>query len=184
MIKRIVVVFLVHILGIFILSRLGNNVSYMLFLSICFFIYMIWKLFNYYNRDWKKNNEMLFNDLQEDIDIAQLKKISSRPFFFGLEGRFISDESFYFDNNNLYIIAKNRKAVKVPFTQIAELKKTAININKIRIWQIIIRKEEVETLFRFAHNYTIWNKNFKEFYDKLSNKNSIAVKTKWSYWNL
>ena len=101
-----------------------------------------------------------------------------------MEGRFISDESFYFDNNNLYIIAKNRKAVKVPFTQIAELKKTAININKIRIWQIIIRKEEVETLFRFAHNYTIWNKNFKEFYDKLSNKNSIAVKTKWSYWNL
>ena len=42
---------------------------------------MIWELFNYYNGDWKKNNEMLFNDLQEDIDIAQLKKISSRPFF-------------------------------------------------------------------------------------------------------
>ena len=184
MIRRIAVVFLVYILGIFILSRLENNVFYMLFLSICFFIYMTWELFNYYNGDWKKNNEMLFNNLQEDIDIAQLKKISLRPFLFGLEGRFISDESFYFDDNNLYIIAKNRKAVKVPFTQIAELKKTAININKIRIWQISVRIEGAEAMFRFANNYTIWNKNFKEFYDKLSNKNSIAVKTKWSYWNL
>lgn len=74
MIRRITVVFLVYILGIFILSRLENNVFYMLFLSICFFIYMIWELFNYYNGDWK-NNEMLFHNLQEDIDITQLKKI-------------------------------------------------------------------------------------------------------------
>ena len=126
MIRRIAVVFLVYILGIFILSRLGNNVFYMLFLSICFFIYMIWELFNYYNGDWKKNNEILFANLQEDIDIAKLKKILSRPFLFGLEGRFISDESFYFDDDNLCIIAKNRKAVKVSFTQIAELKRTSI----------------------------------------------------------
>ena len=35
---------------------------------------MIWELFNYYNGDWK-NNEMLFHNLQEDIDITQLKKI-------------------------------------------------------------------------------------------------------------
>jgi len=184
MIRRIAVVFLVYILGIFILSRLENNVFYMLFLSICFFIYMTWELFNYYNGDWKKNNEMLFNNLQEDIDIAQLKKISLRPVLLGLEGRFISDESFYFDDNNLYIIAKNRKAVKVPFTQIAELKKTAININKIRIWQISVRIEGAEAMFRFANNYTIWNKNFKEFYTKLSRENPMAVKTKWSYWNL
>lgn len=170
MIRRIVVIFLVCILGIFILIRLENNFFYMLFLSICFFIYMIWELFNYYNGDWKKNNEMLFNNLQEDIDIAQLKKISSRPFFFGLEGRFISDESFYFDDDNLYIIAKNRKAVKVPFEQITELKKTSMSINKIRIWQISVGIEGAEAMFRFANNYTIWNKNFKEFYDKLSNK--------------
>ena len=170
MIRRIVVIFLVCSLGIFILIRLENNFFYMLFLSICFFIYMIWELFNYYNGDWKKNNEMLFNNLQEDIDIAQLKKISSRPFFFGLEGRFISDESFYFDDDNLYIIAKNRKTVKVPFEQITELKKTSMNINKIRIWQISVGIEGAEAMFRFANNYTIWNKKFKEFYDKLSNK--------------
>ena len=80
MIRRVVIVFLVYILGIFILSRL-ENAFHIIFFSICFFIYMTWELFNYYNGDWKKNNEMLFNDLQEDIDIAQLKKISSRPFF-------------------------------------------------------------------------------------------------------
>ena len=184
MIRRIVVIFLVCSLGIFILIRLENNFFYMLFLSICFFIYMIWELFNYYNGDWKKNNEMLFNNLQEDIDIAQLKKISSRPFFFGLEGRFISDESFYFDDDNLYIIAKNRKAVKVPFEQITELKKTSMSINKIRIWQISVGIEGAEAMFRFANNYTIWNKNFKEFYSKLSRENPMAVKMKWSYWNL
>ena len=31
---------------------------------------MIWELFNYYNGNWKKNNEILFANLQEDIDIA------------------------------------------------------------------------------------------------------------------
>ena len=170
MIRRIVVIFLVCSLGIFILIRLENNFFYMLFLSICFFIYMIWEIFNYYNGDWKKNNKILFANLQEDIDMTKLKKISSRPFFFGLEGRFISDESFYFDDDNLYIIAKNRKAVKVPFEQITEIKKTSMSINKIRIWQISVRIEGAEALFRFANNYTIWNKNFKEFYDKLSNK--------------
>ena len=47
---------------------------------------MIWELFNYYNGDWKKNNEMLFNNLKEDIDTARLKKISSRPFLFLVGG--------------------------------------------------------------------------------------------------
>ena len=107
-------------------------------------MFSIWELFNYYNGNWKKNNEILFHNLQEDIDMAKLKKISSRPFFFGLEGRFISDESFYFDDNNLYIIAKNRKAVKVSFTQITELKKTSMSINKIRIWQISVGIEGAE----------------------------------------
>lgn len=116
MIRRVVIVSLVYILGVFILFRL-ENVFHIMFFSICFFIYMIWEIFNYYNGDWKKNNEILFANLQEDIDMTKLKKISSRPFFFGLEGRFISDESFYFDDENLYIITKNRTAVKVPFVQ-------------------------------------------------------------------
>ena len=176
MIRRVVIVSLVYILGVFILFRL-ENVFHIMFFSICFFIYMIWEIFNYYNGDWKKNNEILFANLQEDIDMTKLKKISSRPFFFGLEGRFISDESFYFDDENLYITAKNRKAVKVSFTQIAELKKTSMSINKIRIWQISVI-EGAEALFRFANNYTIWNKNFKEFYSKLSRENPMAVKTK------
>ena len=183
MIRRVVIVFLVYILGIFILSRL-ENVFHIIFFSICFFIYMTWELFNYYNGELKKNNEMLFNNLQEDIDIAQLKKISSRPFFFGLEGRFISDESFYFDDDNLYIIAKNRKAVKVPFEQITELKKTSITINNVKIWQISVRIEGKDVVFRFAHNYNIWNNNFKEFYNRLSAKNPTVVKTKWSIWNI
>ena len=185
MIRRIAVVSLAYILGIFILSRLGNNVFYMLFLSICFFIYMIWELFNYYNGDWKKNNEMLFNNLQEDIDIAQLKKISSRPFFFGLESKAISDESFYFDDKDLfYIVAKDGKAIEVPFDQITELKKTSITINNVKIWQISVRIEGKDVVFRFAHNYNIWNNNFKEFYNRLSAKNPAVVKTKWSIWNI
>ena len=183
MIRRVVIVFLVYILGIFILFRL-ENIFHIIFFSICFFIYMIWELFNYYNGDWKKNNEILFANLQEDIDIAKLKKISSRPFLFGLEGRFISDESFYFDDNNLYISAKNRKAVKVPFDQITELKKTSITINNVKIWQISVRIEGKDVVFRFAHNYNIWNNNFKEFYNRLSAKNPAVVKTKWSIWNI
>ena len=82
MIRRVVIVFLVYILGIFILFRLVN-IFHIIFFSICFFIYMIWELFNYYNGDWKKNNEILFANLQEGIDIAKLKKSHRDLFFLG-----------------------------------------------------------------------------------------------------
>lgn|GEM_PF-2322251 len=48
-----------------------------------FFIYMIWEIFNYYNGNWKKNNEILFVNLQEDIDMTKLKKSHQDLSFFG-----------------------------------------------------------------------------------------------------
>ena len=96
-----------------------------------------------------------------------------------------SDESFYFDDKDLfYIVAKDGKAIEVPFDQITELKKTSITINNVKIWQISVRIEGKDVVFRFAHNYNIWNNNFKEFYNRLSAKNPTVVKTEWSIWNL
>ena len=189
MLKKIIIAILAYILGIVIiviLFRKERNVAFsVLFLSIVFSIYIIWEVFSYYKGGWNKNSDkIVFSNLQKDKDITQLKKISSRPFFFGLESKAISDESFYFDDENLYITAKNRKAVKVSFTQIAELKKTSTSINKIRIWQISVSIEGKDVVFRFAHNYNIWNNNFKEFYNRLSAKNPAVVKTKWSIWNI
>ena len=48
-----------------------------------FFIYMIWEIFNYYNGNWKKNNEILFVNLQEDIDMTKLKKSHQDLSFLG-----------------------------------------------------------------------------------------------------
>ena len=188
MLKKIIIATLAYILGIVIIilfRKERNLVFYILFLSIVFSIYITWEVFSYYKGEWKakSNEKIVFNNLQKDI--TQLKKISSRPFFFGLESKTISDESFYFDDNDiLYIFAKEGKAIEVPFDQITELKKTRISINRTKIWQISVRIEGEEVAFRFAHNYNIWNSNFSQFYNRLSAKKPTVVKTKWSIWNL
>ena len=190
MLKKIIIAILAYILGIVIIVILFRKerivAFFALFLSIVFSIYIIWEVFSYYKGGWNKNSDkIVFSNLQKDKDITQLKKISSRPFFFGLESKAISDESFYFDDKDLfYIVAKDGKAIEIPFDQITELKKTSITINNVKIWQISVRIEGKDVVFRFAHNYNIWNNNFKEFYNRLSAKNPAVVKTKWSIWNI
>ena len=140
MLKKIIIAILAYILGIVIiviLFRKERNVAFsVLFLSIVFSIYIIWEVFSYYKGEWNKNTDkIVFSNLQKDKDIAQLKKISLRPFFFGLESKAVSDESFYFDDKDLfYIVAKDGKAIEVPFDQITELKKTSITINRTKMW--------------------------------------------------
>lgn len=114
-----------------------------------------------------------------------MRKISTRPFLFGLEKNFLSDEEFYFDNDHFYAIDNNQQKQIFKLTDITEIKKTYFQINYRRIWQVKIKQDEDrEIIFKFAHNYTFWNKNFPLFYKKIKSINPKAVKTKWNLWSM
>lgn len=113
-----------------------------------------------------------------------LIKISTKPFLFGLEKKLVSDDEFYFDNENFYAINQEKRMAKFNLKDITELSRTAFNINNRNIWQVKIKSENKELVFKFAHNYTIWNKSFLDFYDRITTVNPSAIKSKWSLWRM
>lgn len=113
-----------------------------------------------------------------------LIKISTRPFLFGLEKKLLSDDEFYFDNENFYAINQDNKTAKFNLKDITELSRTDISLNNRNIWQVKINSENKDLVFKFAHNYTIWNKNFLDFYEKIKSLNPSAIKSKWSLWRM
>lgn len=107
-------------------------------------------------------------------------KISSKPFLFGLEKKIVSEDDFYFDRDSFYAVNKNQQAAKFSLRDITELSKTSYQINNSRIWQVKIRNNGEEEVFRFAYNY----KNFLNFYNTLKEINPDIIKSKWSVWSM
>ncbi|MCJ8152303.1 hypothetical protein MKJ01_00840 [Chryseobacterium sp. SSA4.19] len=111
-------------------------------------------------------------------------KISGKPFLFGFEKKIVSGDDFYFDDDYFYAVNKNQQAAKFDLKDITELSKTSYQINNSRIWQVKINNIGEEVAFKFAHNYSVWNKNFLNFYNKLKEINPSAVQSKWSLWSM
>ena len=112
-----------------------------------------------------------------------LKKISTKPYLFGIEKHHISEEDFYFDNDHFYAINKELQKAIFNLCDISEIKKTSITINNRRIWQITIKPtSDKEVVFKFAHNFSLWNRNFPLFYNKVKKKNPKVLQSKWSIW--
>ncbi|NML68235.1 hypothetical protein HHL23_00205 [Chryseobacterium sp. RP-3-3] len=128
----------------------------------------------------QENNKLNYRNL----NFQHLNKISTKPFLFGLEKKIISDHEFYFDHENFYAINTNHQTAKFNLKDISEISKTSVQINNSRIWQVKINNNNEEVVFKFAHNYTIWNKNFLEFYRKIEELNPSAIQSKWSIWSM
>ena len=159
---------------------------FVLILVISFFFFLL-ILKEFYvkfikNRN-QKSEKIEFN--QSANVLNSYKKISTKPFLFGLEDQLIVDYIYYFDEDNFYVF--NRKSEKLTYllSDIIELRKTSLQINNRFIWEVIIKqKDEEEISFKFAHNFTIWNKNFLEFYKIIKTKNPLVIRSKFSYWSL
>ncbi|RZJ39558.1 MAG: hypothetical protein EOO18_00170 [Chryseobacterium sp.] len=115
---------------------------------------------------------------------GNLIQISKKPFLFGLEKKLLSDDEFYFDNTHFYAVNANSQTAKFNLEDITEISRTDVRINNSSIWQVKINHENRELTFKFAHNYTIWNKGFLEFYDRVKTINPAAVKSDWSLWRM
>lgn len=119
-----------------------------------------------------------------DHPVSGLHKISQKPFLFGLEKKIISGDELYFDTASLYAVNKTRKAAVFGLHEITELKRTSIRINNNRIWQIKIVHENQETIIKFAHNFSLSNRNFLNFYTLLKEINPGAVQSEWNLWKM
>lgn len=133
----------------------------------------------------KPKNEKLHFSETSNINIENLKPISNRPFFFGIEKKILSDEKLFYDNECLYAINKQNEVARFKLNEICSIKKTSVQINNHRIWEIkIIREDTSEIIFKFSHNYTIWNKNFPQFLELVKQINSNKVKTNFDLFSM
>ncbi|KFF08719.1 hypothetical protein [Chryseobacterium luteum] len=164
------------------MSQKGNTyLSVIVFLGVVF-AFLIVRIVYKKNRSGirQENNKLNYTN----SDFQHLNKISARPFLFGLEKKIISDHEFYFDHENFYAVNPHHQTAKFNLKDITEISKTSVKINNSSIWQIKINNNNEEVVFKFAHNYTIWNKNFLEFYRKVEELNPSAIKSKWNIWSM
>ncbi|MEO8774038.1 MAG: hypothetical protein ABI371_06890 [Gelidibacter sp.] len=163
----------------------GLSMVWIAISNLVFFIFIFREVYRNYLVGQTPENRGLTRTPLKISELEALKKISSRPFFFGLEKKFISDDEFYFDDTNFYVITRESKKSVFRLTAIIEVGKTSIQINNRRIWEVRIKDENTkELLFKFAHNYTFWNKNFPLFLEKVKGINPAAIKSKWSLWTM
>lgn len=186
MIKRIVILSVIYaVLMVAVtltMSQKGDTyVIILLVLGLVFSFLLVREILKKYIFGFKSKNNLLIYTSTEGKDLI---KISKKPFLFGLEKKIIDDHEFYFDDNYLYAVNSDHKAAKFNLKDITELSKTSVQINNSRIWQIKINNNNEEIVFKFAHNYTIWNKNFLTFYNKIKELNPSAIQSKWNVWTL
>lgn len=108
-----------------------------------------------------------------------------RPFLLWLERFFISYESFWFDQNYIYVFRGQELAARYKFEQILALEGTKTRINSARIWRICFADEfekDGTSEYKFAPATSIFTPNFKEFLQILREKNQDAIKTKPRFW--
>ena len=186
MIKRIIIItiFYVFIIVTATLAMDSTSDNYLIIILVTGLIFsflIVREIYNKYFVNFKPKDQ---NIVYGNSNINNLKKISTKPFLFGLEKKLLSDDEFYFDNANFYAINRQGQAATFRLENITELSRTGVNINNRSIWQVKINAENKELVFKFAHNYTLWNKSFRDFYDKIKTLNPSAIKSKWSLWRM
>lgn len=190
MLKRIIIISTLYILLLLILTlnmdQVGElSILWIMISGLVFSIFVCREVYRKYLMGQTSKNHDLTRTSLKNSELETLKKISTRPFFFGLEKKFITDDAFYFDDTNFYAIDKDSKKAVFKLTDIMEISKTSIHINNRRIWQVKVTDENnKEVILKFAHNYTFWNKNFILFYEKVKHINPTAIKSRWNLWTM
>ena len=110
-----------------------------------------------------------------------LKKISKKPFF--VFSSLVSPEDVYFDESNVYLTSKDSQIKAFPFSSLVSIKKTSKRYNNRYILEMHIKHDETEYYIDFLSNYSIWNKNFYEFYNIIEEYDPNIFTVKWNiFW--
>jgi hypothetical protein len=183
MIKKIIIYSLVFAvlfvaLTLYSLNRYGTvSAATIIIPTIIFAVLFIRNIILPMYKDFKPNNERLFGYENVQMDLSKLKKISTKSSFLGLEKRLLEDQDYYFDANYFYPVNKSGNTIKIPLTEISEVSKTNIAINRKRVWQVKATHQNQLVVFKFMDNDTLFNSNFKQFLDYVKKINPTVVKT-------
>ena len=151
---------------------------------------IVWTLF------WRNPRKLSSRELAAINEISEVKRLSVRPFLFWLERFFISCESFWFDQDFIYVFCGQKLAARYKFEQILELEVTKIRINHARIWRIRFAggaselerggadrlEQDGASEYKFVPAASIFEPSFKEFLQILREKNRGAIKTESRFW--
>ena len=190
MVKKILIISAIYVLLtlLLILKKDALTEEYYIaltvFLSLVFAAFIIKEVWFRYLGDHKPQNNQITYQNPETPNFTHRKLISQKPFLFGLEKKFVDEHDFYFDDQHFYAINRAGQQAVYPLTAIVELSKTSVRMNNRQIWQVKVTHNHQVLVFKFAHNYSLWNKNFTAFYTKMQQTNPSAVKSKWSLWTM
>lgn len=154
---------------------------------------IIWTLFC---RNPRKLSPSRLAAIDGISEASAIKRLSVRPFLFWLERFFISCESFWFDQDFIYVFDGQKLAARYKFEQILALEVTKIRINHARIWRIRFAggvselereganepERDGEREYKFVPAASIFEPSFKEFLQILREKNRGAIKTEPRFW--
>ena len=188
MLKRIIVLCILYTVLMLILILNSNKTEEIFTLwigliSLIFIVFVFREVYLNYIVVQKPQNIKVTQTHLNNTELNTLKKISTHPFFFGFENKLINDEEFYFDAVHFYAITPDSKKAVFKLADIIELSKTSTIINNRHVWQVKIQYEtDQEVIFKFTHNYTVWNKDFLLFYEEVKRINPEAIKSKWNLW--
>ncbi|MEA1847612.1 hypothetical protein U9K52_01700 [Chryseobacterium sp. MHB01] len=167
----------------FIPILIAINIVFAVLLTLLIYTYFRFSKQNTFpNKDQLPRNPI--SHVNNNFDSKSVFKISQQPFLFGLEKGLISNKDFYYDQDFFYAVDEAGAVSTYNLTDISELSGTATQINNSRIWQLKIIQDSETVEYRFAHNFSIWNKNFLNFYYRVKQIRPEAIKSKWSLWRM
>ena len=145
-------------------------IPFMLFYFAIIVYSIILPFFKNENLIDNSNNDVIIPSDNLSINVENLKKISSKNYFF-------NDGKFYTKNK----IAQ--KIIAIPFQDILEVTKTSVVINNIRVWKVVAIYNNKKVTYKFKHNYSLWNSNFPDFLEELKKINPNVNISKFNLWN-
>jgi len=89
----------------------------------------------------------------------------------------------WFDSNSIYIGEKGSQSM-VAITELESLEKTHNQLNNRYFWRLNYHYNGQQCHLEFRNNYTLWNRNFKHFHNRLKEINPSAIRTAFHWWNI
>lgn len=112
-----------------------------------------------------------------NLDLNTLTRISAYPLilFFGLEYFLLNRPVFYFDKNYFYKVTRKDPVVQHKLSDVIEVRRTIVMINKRRVWKVIIDELGEQTEYRMRSNFG----SFDLFLEKIKENPNAIVDDKY-----
>ncbi|UQD56405.1 hypothetical protein [Flavobacterium sp. K5-23] len=154
------------------------EIEHIFILLIIILLVLNFKRIFFYFKNYNHQKEIDFKK-RTNLELWKLRKISSGIFMFGLEKYFINNSDFYFDEKKLYLIKTNQPVIEHSISDIIEVSKTLLSINKCKVWKIIINDLNEQIVYKIITNDSLSNNNFNLFLDKVNENSDSIVDSNW-----